>query len=110
MEIYRKWFHSDPTHNNEYIRTKISSYNENFHYFQKLVKDKYCGHSILLLESTCEVKNKYHPQTFLDKFFKKRDDNHVNRLFKELVKIVDWPDDESDDERIYEPSYESNNN
>ena len=41
----RKSFHSDPAHNNEYIRTKISSYNENFRDFQKLVKDKYCGHS-----------------------------------------------------------------
>ena len=46
----------------------------------------------------------------MDKFLKKRDDNHVNRLFKELVQIVNWPNDESDDGCIYEPSYESNNN
>ena len=52
------------------MKTKISSYNQNFHDFKKLTKDKYCGHSILLLKSICEVENKYYPQTFLNKFFK----------------------------------------
>ena len=35
----KKVFYSKPTYNNEYIRTKISSYNENFHDFKKLTKD-----------------------------------------------------------------------
>ena len=30
---------------------------------------KYYANSILLIESICEVKNKYYPQTFLDEFF-----------------------------------------
>ena len=33
----------------------MSSYNENFCDFKNLTKDEYCGHSILLLESICEV-------------------------------------------------------
>ena len=53
VTLNKKMFHCDPIHN-KYIKTKISSYNKNFHDFQKLVKDKYCcGHSILLLESIC---------------------------------------------------------
>ena len=59
---------------------------------KKLVKNKYCGHSILLLESICEVENKYYPQTFLDKFDKfecNTVENNMNILFKELVQIVD---------------------
>ena len=41
-------------------------------------------------------ENKYYPQTFLDKFFETRnDDNNINSLFKELVQIIDWSDDES---------------
>ena len=59
----KKAFYSKRTYNNKYIRTKINSYNENFHDFQKVTKDEYCGHSILLLESISEVKNKYYPQT-----------------------------------------------
>ena len=47
VTLNKKRFHCDPIHN-KYIRTKISSCNENFHDFQKLVKNKYCGHSILL--------------------------------------------------------------
>ena len=35
----KKRFHSKPTYNNEYIRTKRSSHNENFHDFKKLAKD-----------------------------------------------------------------------
>ena len=58
-----------PAYNNEYIKTKISSYNENFDVFKQLTKDEHCGHSILLLESIWEVENKYYPQTFLLKFF-----------------------------------------
>ena len=81
----KKGLHNILTHNNEYIRTKISQYNENFLKFKKLTKDKYYGHSILLLESICEVENKYYLQAFLDKFFEKHDDNNVNSLFKELV-------------------------
>ena len=90
----KKGFYSKPTYNNEYIRTKISSYNENFQDFRKLTKDEYCGHSVLLLESISEVKNKYYPH----RFFKKHDGSNVNSLFKELVQIVDWSDDESSDD------------
>ena len=61
---------------------------------------KLYGHSILLIESICESENKYYPQTFLDNFFecnpvKIHNDNNKNNLFKELVQIVDWSDDES---------------
>ena len=59
-------------------------------------KNEYCGHLILLLESICEVENKYYPQTFLHKFFECN--NNKNNLFKELVQIADWSDDESSDE------------
>ena len=60
------------------------------------MKDKYYGHSISLLESISDVKNKYYPQTFLDKFLEcnsvkrnsiecksigKHDSNNVNSLF-----------------------------
>ena len=66
----KKGFHSGLAHNNKYIRTRTSSYDENFHDSKKLTKHKYCGHLILLLlESICEVENKYYPQTFLHKFF-----------------------------------------
>ena len=96
VTLNKKRFHCDPIHNNKYIRTKISLYNEKLRDFQKLVKNKYCGHSILLLESICEVKNKYYHQTFLDKFFECNSvENNVNRLFKELVQTVDWSDNES---------------
>ena len=95
VTLNKKGFHCDPIHN-KYIKTKISLYNENFHDFQKLVKNKYCGHSILLLESICEVENKYYPRTFLDKLFECNSvENNVNRLFTELVQIVDWSDNES---------------
>ena len=96
VTLNKKGFHCDPIHNNKYIRTKICCYNENLRDFQKLVKNKYCGHSILLLESICEVENKCYPQTFLDKFFECNSvEKNVNRLFKELVQIVDWSDNES---------------
>ena len=102
MEIWNKIKSSfnkkfnKPIYNNEYIKTKISSYNENFHDFKKLTKGNCYGHSILLLDSICEVKNKYYPRTFLHKFFECN--NNQNSLFKELVQIVDWSDDESSDE------------
>ena len=78
-------------HNIEYIRTKISSYDENVRAL------KNCGLSILLLESICEVENKYYPQTFLQKNFKCNSvgcNNNKKSLFKELVQIVDWSDDD----------------
>ena len=56
--------HNRPVYNNEYIKIKISPYNENFHGNKKLTKDEHYGHSILLLESICEVENKYYPQIF----------------------------------------------
>ena len=66
--LLNKRLYNRPVYN-EYIKTKISSYNEKFLGNKRLTKDEYYGHSILLLESICEVKNKYYPQTFLDKFF-----------------------------------------
>ena len=99
----KKGFYCKPVYNNEYMNTKINPYNESFHGNKILTKDKYSGRSILLLESICEVENKYYPQTFLDKFFEcnsieKHGDNNVNSLFKEWVQIVDWSnDDESSD-------------
>ena len=60
-----------------------SSYNENFHGNKRLTKNDYYGHSILLSESICAVKNKYYPQKFLDKFFEtNNDNNNKNSLFK----------------------------
>ena len=84
----KKGFYSKPVYN-EYINTKISPYNENFHDFEKLTKEEYCGHSILFLDSICEVENKYYHLTFLNNFFEKHDVNNVNSLlFKELVQII----------------------
>ena len=92
--LNKKRFHNVPVYN-EYIKTKISSYNENFHDNKRLTKDEYYGHSILLLE----VKHKYYPQTFLNKFFEcnsieTRNSTNKNSFFKELVQIADWSDDE----------------
>ena len=67
----KRWFDSEPVHNNEYIKTKISIFNENFHGNRRLIKDEYYGTSILLVESIYEGKNKYHPQTLLEKLFEK---------------------------------------
>ena len=105
VALNKKVFYSKPVYN-EYINTKINPYNENFHAFKKLTKDKYCDYSVLLLESISEVNNKYYPQTFLHKFFECNSvecnsiecnsiesKNNKNSLFKELVQIVDWDDD-----------------
>ena len=93
----KRGFYSRPVYHNEYIKTKISPYNENFYGNKKITKDEYYGHSILLLESICEVKNKHYPQTFLDEFFEMHNDNNnnMNKLFTKLVQIIDWSDDES---------------
>ena len=61
----KKGLYSKPTYNNEYINTKIDPYKENFRSNKRLTKDEYYGHSILLLELICELKNKYHRQTLL---------------------------------------------
>ena len=79
---------------NACIKIKISLYNEKFHGNKKLIKDKYYGNSIILIESICEVKNKYYFQTFVDEFFETHNDDNINSLFKELVQIIDWSDDE----------------
>ena len=65
--LFNKRLYNIPVYN-EYIRTKISLYNENLHINKRLTKDEYYGHSILSLESICEVENKYYPQKFLDGF------------------------------------------
>ena len=54
-----------------------------------LIKDEYYGNLILLIESICEIKNKYYLQTFLNDFFRKHNSININSLFKELVQIVD---------------------
>ena len=69
---------------NECMKTKISPYNEKFHDNKKLIKYKYYGNSILLIESICKVENKYYPHTFLDEFFETHNDDDINSLFKEL--------------------------
>ena len=107
--LFNKKFNSKPTYSNKYIRTKISSYDENFQGNKRLTEDEYYRHSILLIEFICEVENKYYPQTFLDEFFEcnsvecnfikcnfieKHNDNNKNSLFKELVQLVDWSDDD----------------
>ena len=68
IALNKKRFHSKPVYN-EQIRAEISSYNKNFRDFKKLTKDNYCGHSILLLDSICEVENKYYPQKFFRQIF-----------------------------------------
>ena len=89
----RRGVYNKPVYDNEYIRTKISPFNENFHGNLKLTKDEYYFNSIILIESICEVEKKYYPQTFLDKFFEKH--NSVPSLFKELVQIIDYSDDDN---------------
>ena len=83
----KRGLHSVLANNKECIITKINPYVKNPSDFKKLIKDKYCGYLILLLDSICEVKNKYYPQV----------------LLIDLMTI---------DECIYEPSYKSitNNN
>ena len=91
----RKGLHNRPVYNNEYIKTKISQYDENFHGNKTLTKDEYYLFSILLLKFICEVESRYYPQAFLDEFLKIHNDNNMNKLFKKLVQITDWSDDES---------------
>ena len=67
---------------NECIRTKICSYSKNFHGNKRLKKDEYYGHSVILIESIREVKNKYYPQTFLDKFFESTPLKHIMIIIK----------------------------
>ena len=94
--LSNKRFDNEPVYNNEYIRTKIRPYNKSFHGNKKNIKDKYYDNSILLIESTCNAKNKYYPQTFLEGLFKKRNDM-CNNLFKQIVQTADESDDESYD-------------
>ena len=68
-KFHKKGYINRPVYNNEYIKTKRSPYNENFHGNKKLTKNECYGHSILLLEYICGVESKYYPQKFLDKFF-----------------------------------------
>ena len=46
-----------------------------------------------ITESICEAENKHYPQTFLENFFEKH--NSVPSLFKELVQITDYCDDDN---------------
>ena len=100
----KRVLYNNTTYNECIIKLKISPYNKKLHRNTKILKDEYYGHSLLLLESICELENKYCPQTFLDEFFecssigcssvKTHNTNNENSLFKELVQIVDWSDDE----------------
>ena len=40
IALNKKGFHSEPTYNNEHIKTKISSYNGNFCDFKRLTKNE----------------------------------------------------------------------
>ena len=64
--LFNKRFNKGTIHKNEYIRTKISPFNENFRGDKKLIKSEYYETSILLIESICETENKYYPETFLE--------------------------------------------
>ena len=68
----------------EYIRTKISPYNENFHGNKRLTKD-------------IEAENKFYSRIFLGKFFKCNaiEKHNKNSFFKELVQIADCSVNES---------------
>ena len=69
------------------------------HYYKRLLLWSF--NSILILESICEVENNYYPQTFLSsefsecKFVKTHNNNNKSSSFEELVQIIDWSDDES---------------
>ena len=99
--------------NTEYIKAKISPYNENSHDINKRLKrGNYYGALVLLIDSICEVKSSLYPQTLLKKLF---ECNNKNNTFKEPPQIVDESSDESSDkssdessdECIYELSYKS---
>ena len=53
-----------------------------------LIKDEYYGSLILLIESICEIRNKYYLESFLNERFRKHNNIIINSLFKELVQIV----------------------
>ena len=56
--------YKEPAYNNEYISAKISPFNKIIHGNKKLIKSEYYSTSVLSIESICEVKNKYYPETF----------------------------------------------
>ena len=83
------------------MNTKISSYNGNFHDNKRLTKNKYYGHSTILLESIFDVKKKFKCHTFLDEFFER---NSVERpkkesSFKESAKFIAWSDDDQSSDK-----------
>ena len=89
----------------EYIKPKISPYNENRHDINKrLKKGNYYGALILSIDSICEVAGKLYLETFLKKLFMCN-----NNTLKKLIQIIDKSSDESSDECIYKPSNKSNN-
>ena len=90
--LFNKWFESEPIYKNECIKTKANPYYVNFHGNKKPKKDEYYDNSILLIESICDVNDNYYRQRFLEKTFKNR-----NNLIKQMVKINNESDDESDD-------------
>ena len=78
---------------NECIKTKIIPHNEKLCGNKNLQKIN--GNSILLIVYIYETENKYYPQTFLDEFFGKHNDDNINSLFREIVQIFYWSGDES---------------
>ena len=108
MSLFNKITSKSFRYDTEYIKAKISPYNENSHDIDKrLKKGNYYGILVLLIDFICEVKNSLYPQTLLKKLF---ECNNKSNAFKEPLQIVDESDDESDDECIYEPSYKSTTN
>ena len=85
-KINKRELYNRPVYNNEYIKTKIWAFHENIHGNKNLTKDKYNDHSILLIKSIFEAENNHY-------FFEKH--NSVPSLFNELVQIIDYFDDES---------------
>ena len=75
----------------EYIKPKISPFNENHHGINKrLKKGNYYGALILSINSICEVAGKLYPQTFLKELF-----GCNNSKLKKPIQIIDNFSDES---------------
>ena len=92
----------------EYIKPKISPYNENRHDINKrLKKGDFYGTLILSIDSIFNEVGRLYPQTFLKKLF-----GCNNNTLKKPIQIIDKSSDgssnESSDECIYEPGNKSN--
>ena len=69
--LFNKDISKNFRYDTEYIKPKISPFNENHHDINKILKkDNYYGTLILSIGSICEVAGKLYPQTFLKKLFR----------------------------------------